>query len=268
MALAALAIAVPATGVQAKDKPIQVMILGTYHMGNPGLDLHNTKVDDVTTPKRQKELEDVAKRLARFKPTKIALEGAPTRDDYTSEKYPAFTPDDLKAKPYEHIQIGYRLAYNLGHKNVYLIDEQSKTINYFPYDAVVSYAEEKGRKSVLDALGANVEATNKKFEEKQSTSTVAELLASVNGPKYVLEDQDFYYGEFKVDGYDKQPAAELNGYWYMRNAKIFSKLVQVAKPGDRIIVLYGAGHGFWLRHFVEHMPGFELVEPNDYLLKK
>jgi hypothetical protein len=26
-----------------KQAPIQIMILGTYHMGNPGLDLHNVK---------------------------------------------------------------------------------------------------------------------------------------------------------------------------------------------------------------------------------
>ncbi len=267
--LAAIAFALAATTVQAKDEPIKVMILGTYHMGNPGLDLHNAKVDDVTVPKRQKELEDVAKRLARFKPTKIAVEGLPTRPDYVSEKYPSFTPEDLKKKPDERIQIGYRLAYNLGHKNIYLIDEQSDTIDYFPYDKVVAYAEEKGRKAELDAMGAEIETQIKAFEAKQSKSTVAELLAETNDPKAMLKDhEDFYYGELKLDGYDKQPSAELNGYWYMRNAKIFSKLVQVAKPGDRIIVLYGAGHGFWLRHFVEHMPGFELVEANDYLKKR
>jgi hypothetical protein len=31
------------------------------------------------------------------------------------------------------------------------------------------------------------------------------------------------------------------------------------------VLLYGAGHGFWLRHFALHMPGVKLVEANAYL---
>lgn len=271
---AAFAIAVlAATGANAKDQDkdetVKVMVLGTYHMGNPGLDLHNAKVDDVTSEKRQKELADVATRLAKFKPTKIALEGMPTRADFVSEKYPAFKPEDLKEKRDERIQIGYRLAYNLGHKNVYLIDEQSDTIDYFPYGAVAAYAEEKGRNADLEAANAEVGAMIKAFEEKQQTMTVAELLADANTAEASIKGHDdFYYGLLKLDGPDKQPAAELNAYWYMRNAKIFAKLMQVAEPGDRIVVLYGSGHNYWLRHFAEHTPGFELVEPNGYLLKR
>ncbi len=33
-----------------QTKPV-VMILGSYHMGNPGLDLNNIKADDVRTRK-------------------------------------------------------------------------------------------------------------------------------------------------------------------------------------------------------------------------
>ena len=52
--------------------PIQVMVLGTYHFDNPGQDLHNMKVDSVLMPAKQAELADVASRLAKFNPTKIA----------------------------------------------------------------------------------------------------------------------------------------------------------------------------------------------------
>ena len=53
------------------------MVLDTYHFGNPSQDLHNMKADNVLTPKKQAEPADAAARLARFKPTKIAVEPLP-----------------------------------------------------------------------------------------------------------------------------------------------------------------------------------------------
>jgi hypothetical protein len=60
----------------ASSAPAQVM-LDTYHFGKPDQDLHNMKPDNVLTPKKQAELADIAARLARFKPTKIAVEPFP-----------------------------------------------------------------------------------------------------------------------------------------------------------------------------------------------
>jgi hypothetical protein len=43
--------------------------------------------------------------------------------------------------------------------------------------------------------------------------------------------------------------------------------VQRAKPGDRVVVFYGSGHAFLLRQCVSEMPGYRLIEANDYLAK-
>ena len=64
---------------------------------------------------------------------------------------------------------------------------------------------------------------------------------------------------------EQQPGAEFNAMWYLRNAKIFAKLMTVAEPGDRILVVYGAGHAYWLRHFASETPGFTNVDPAPYL---
>jgi hypothetical protein len=48
-ARAALAAELPA-------RPVEVMVVGVFHMANPGHDLHNLKVDDVLEPKRQGEI--------------------------------------------------------------------------------------------------------------------------------------------------------------------------------------------------------------------
>ena len=58
---------------QMAQKPT-IMILGSGHLANWGADRINFKMDDVLAPKRQAELQELAEQLARFKPTKIAVE--------------------------------------------------------------------------------------------------------------------------------------------------------------------------------------------------
>jgi hypothetical protein len=77
------------------------MVLDTYHFGNPDQHLHNMKPDNVLTPGKQAELADVAARLARFKPTKIAVEAVSERADLGGGKIQGFTPDALTKDPDE-----------------------------------------------------------------------------------------------------------------------------------------------------------------------
>ena len=44
-------------------------------------------------------------------------------------------------------------------------------------------------------------------------------------------------------------------------------MVEIAAPGDRIVVVYGSGHSFLLRRCVTDLPGWELVEAIDFLPK-
>jgi hypothetical protein len=259
-------LATPVAAAEATPATIQVMVLGSYHMGNPGQDLHNAKVDDVRTPAKQAELADVAARLAKFKPTVIAVEALSDRPDYAVAKFDSFTPELLTKNPDERVQIGFRLAHKLGLKVVYGIDEQSETIDYFPYDKVEAFAKEHGEESRLARLHAKVESMMTELEAAQKNTPVRLLLARMNEPARIMTDNnDFYYGLLGIGDRTTQPGADLNGSWYLRNAKIFAKLTQVAKPGDRVVVLFGAGHAYWLRQLVQNTPGFILVEPNKFL---
>src|SRR3546814_16208482 len=37
--------------------------------------------------------------------------------------------------------------------------------------------------------------------------------------------------------------------WFGRNQRIFNNIVRHTEPGDRVLVIYGAGHGNLLQHF-------------------
>jgi len=250
----------------ASSAPLQVMVLGTYHFGNPGQDLHNMKADNVLTPEKQAELADVAARLARFKPTKIAVEALSERADLTAKKFDGFTPDTLTKDPDERVQIAFRLAQQLGQNSVYGIDEQSDKIDYFPFDKVESYAKAHDKTALLDRLHAQVEQMMKQMEAEQKTTPMRKMLAHMNDPARINADhREFYYALLRLGNATEQPGADLNGAWYLRNAKIFAKLTQIARPAGRVLVVFGSGHAYWLRHFVQNTPGFQLVEPNDYL---
>lgn len=255
-----------ATSSPAETEPVRVLILGTYHFDNPGRDLHNLKADDVRTPEKQAQLADVATRLAGFNPNKIAVEAVSDREDLTTKKFDGFTPETLTKDADERVQIAFRLAHKLGHKSVYGIDEQSDKIDYFPYDKVQDYAKTHGQTATLDALNAEVAMMINKMEADQKTKSVREMLLWQNQPDRIDADhKNFYYAILRLGDSNTQPGADLNGYWYLRNAKIFAKLTQIAKPGDRILVTFGAGHSYWLRHLVRNTPGFALIEANDYL---
>ena len=256
------ALAAPA----ADAPPVEVMILGTYHLANPGRDLHNVKAENVLTPAKQAELEELAEQLARFRPTRIAIEAQADLPNFSSRKFSSLTIDALKQNADERVQIAYRLAQKLKLPGLQAIDEQSETKDYFPWEKVQKFAQAHGRQDLLDDLNARVAAMTRATESAQKTTSLALQLAAINDPARVrAEHADFYYALLALGNETEQPGAELNAGWYERNAKIFAKLTQTVKPGDRVLVVFGAGHNYWLRHFVEHTPGFALVEPAMYL---
>jgi hypothetical protein len=267
-AVVALALPTAALAQAPEPEPVEVMILGTYHFGNPGQDLHNAQVDPVTTPEKQVQLEAVAEGLARFRPTAIAIERiAPDQATMLDARYPAFTPADLLTNPDERTQIAYRLAHRLGLTRVYAVDEQDRDgqPSYFPFEDVQAWVEANGRMDDLGVLHGEVAAMVADLERRQRTEAIGQLLAAFNTPERVAADQGFYTRLMAFGSGDQQPGAVLNGRWYTRNAMIFARLMQVARPGDRIVVVYGAGHAFWLRQMVQTTPGYRLIEPNDYL---
>jgi len=246
--------------------PVQVMVLGTYHMDNPGLDLHNAKSEDVLTPKRQAELAAVAEALAAFKPTVIAVERITPAPAYEDAAYSEFDDSQLASRRDERVQVGYRLARLAGLKTVHGIDEQPGPgePDYFPFERVQDGVQRHGADAALAAMMSRTGKLIADFEGSQANSTVAELLIDANDPR-TLADPSMYYELLAFDAGEDQPGAELLGYWFMRNAKIFAKLMDVVKPGDRVVVLFGGGHKHWLEHLARNTPGFEVVDPVPYL---
>jgi hypothetical protein len=267
--IAAMVLAAGCAGVARAAAPIEVMVLGSYHFGNPGRDLNNIAADSVLTPQRQAELDAVATALLTFKPTRVMVEMQSDAPDFAVAEYPAMTADQMRGEANEIVQIGYRIARRAGLPLVSGIDEQPKAgePDYFPYEAVEAAAKKFGQEPVLAASNADIKPWIREFEARQKVETVAQLLVRSNTPGTAVTSMASYYAMLPIGDADSQPGADLNAMWYLRNAKIFGKLMHVAKPGDRVLVVYGSGHAYWLRHFARETPGYRNVDPLPYLAR-
>src|SRR6267143_6812066 len=108
MTIAGLALlsVLPAVAQQPPAHP-EVLVLGVYHMANPGHDIFNTQADDVLAPKRQQEIAQLIEVLKRFHPTKIAIE-ADVYSQRTGRDYPEYVAGKYTLTRNEIDQIGYR----------------------------------------------------------------------------------------------------------------------------------------------------------------
>lgn len=246
----------------ATPSEVQVMVLGTYHFGNPGQDVVNTKVDDVLSPRRQAELQTLMRQLGRFKPSKVMVERE--ADQFPGQQLPdysAWRSGQSRAVRNEVEQIGYRLADQLGHAAVYGVDANGE----FPFEAMQNFAQQHGQQGLLQAQMDALQARAKAIEERQAHATIGQQLLEFNRPANILRDHQLYSVALRYGQAAEQPGAEIYGQWALRNARICARIVQLSQAGDRILVLYGAGHSYWLRQCVQEQPGWKLVDALPYL---
>jgi hypothetical protein len=239
-------------------QPVEVMVVGVAHLSNPGRDLHDLKIDDVLEPKRQGEIAAVTEALARFKPTKVGVEWP---EDIVAERYKQYLAGTLPPSRNEVVQLGFRLAKTAGSEGVYSLDADGD----FPYDRVKNFAETRGFKDLLDEQNATIQHDVDEQARILAKGSIAAELRYLNDPVRIGDSNGFYRSLLRIGLGSDQPGVDLLTAWYHRNFQICANLLQLAKPGDRVVIFFGAGHALLLRQCVTETPGYKLIEPNAYL---
>lgn len=254
--------------VQSKE-PIKVMLLGTVHLDNPGRDAINPKVPNVLTEQKQQELQAVRNALARFQPNKVALEVEMKHQaafdslyqSFKAGKLDTFSTGDFVSKRSEQYQIGFKLTKELGHKHVYAVDHQLP----MPIGKIMKAAK-KHDPEFLDYF-----KRYKHSDAVQSTDSLLqngsmiELYRSLNTAERVDKYYEPYVRSAAVTSDTAFVGANVTAQYYKRNLRIFANLMKVAKPGDRIFMMFGAGHQPFLRPLLKGSPRVEFVDPMKYL---
>lgn len=232
----------------------EVLVLGVYHMNNPGRDVVNTEADDVLLPKRQAEIEQVIAALEKFRPTKIAVE-ADFNDDRVPKRYAEYVAGQHELTRNETEQLGFRLAAELGHETVYPVDVDGE----FPFPRVVKYAQATGRVTEFDILQEEAGKTAKAQSEYLASHTVLETLLFMNSAERVAEAVSSYFQLAEFGEHWDWAGADLVSDWFRRNMRIYSNVVQlVDSPSERVLVIYGSGHLGWLQYAFDSNPNFRL----------
>ncbi len=259
---------------------VEVMLLGTYHMANPGNDEINVDADDVLEADRQAELRDLTDRLAEWNPDRIAIEWPADWQSGVNSLYEEYRTGkrsydefaEIEAEEFfgveadvgcrnETIQVGFRLADRLDHDRIAAIDEHPSKPDADPFE---ERDLDSARKTKVDL--PNPEALQRESDERLASSSIPEFLAWVNDESNLRQNHDLMFdrGIRSADERFGSPVALT--HWYDRNIRMVHHLWRTMhSDDDRILLLVGSGHVRVLRHLLTEAPMFCPVSPLPHL---
>lgn len=259
----------------------QVMILGTFHFAYPNLDRIKTKDPDkidFSTPERQKEIEELVQQLAKFKPTKIAVEMQTWTQAKNDSLYNEYLKGSFSLPINESYTLGFRLAKLLGLERVYCVDDWGNINEYFDGNNKTVFKPKAEKVSMLNKLEAYSDSLLKIGSEKISEdsgkkdsgpNTLQNILYKINQPEKIKNDHSAYLKGlflFEEEKGDYTGVDWISASWFNRNLRIFRNIQRITdKPGDRILVIYGSGHLYLLTNFLEASSNYTIVPVLDFL---
>jgi hypothetical protein len=249
------------TVLGGKAAGAQVLVVGSYHMSNPGLDAISVRADDVLAPKRQAEIERLAERLAQFRPTKVAVEIPFGRDSTSNSLYRRYLQGTHALDRTEMQQIGFRVARRAGLTRIYGID--------YPLDVnvagVMVWALTHGQPDLAISAQSLTTRLLAEADSMMKNAPAGDIIAALNSPR-ADSAHGIYMAALRVGADTSYPGATMTARWYERNLKIASNVLRlIESPNDRVLVLIGAAHGPILREVFSRVPGVTLIPPGDAL---
>ncbi|MBS0215696.1 MAG: hypothetical protein JSR63_11380 [Proteobacteria bacterium] len=270
--LAMVAVLAFAGTAQAKDEapastPVaDVLFLGSYHMANHNRDVFNTKSDDVTQPKRQQEIAEIARLVERYKPTKIMVEINTEKQDRIDQEFRESCAGKRPLSRDEVEQLGYRIACDMKLPGVIAVDwndlgpiKDEDSVDYLK--AVERNGQQQIRAEDMRIGSANAAADQAVLDH----GTIGDMLRRLNSREWLTNNARAY---FHIGMYGSQ-ADPVGANWIMlwqgRNLYIFNNIVRHTSPGDRVLVIYGAGHGNELRRYANDSGMYRVQDTEQWL---
>jgi len=233
----------------------QVLVIGMYHMSNPGLDAVNVTADDVLAPKRQQEIEQLVAKIGAFRPTKVAVEIRYGRDSISNAFYQRYLTGSHTLDRTEMQQVGFRVAKAAGLRRIHGID-YDLDVNLA---SVMVWALTHGQPELAGAAQSLSSRLLTEADSMMKHASVSEIVAALNSPR-ADSAHGIYLAALRVGADTSYPGATAAARWYERNLMIVSNILRVIdSSSDRVLVLIGAAHAPILRELLERVPGIRVA---------
>lgn len=227
----------------------KVMILGTFHLADEtGLD----------SEKRQAEINEVVAKLAQFRPTKIALEMVPEEGEVCQDQYSRYQQGTYELEMNEYYQLGFRLANQLGHSQLYPVDWMGEADR--EYGEVDAWAREHQPELLEEML------KDLSFPALTPEKGLLSYYQELNEPVFLRQVDAYYLNVARIGTISNNVGIDWLSWWYKRNLIQFANLTRLAdSPDERILFIVGASHVRIVENFLRESGSVEVVWALDYL---
>ena len=242
------------------NNPVQVLNMGTFHMGYTS-DLRSTEFDE-KNKENVRQIHEIAKAIAEFKPTVILVEYLPKYQDVIEANYQAYLKDpEMKFEnPTEVELLAYEVGRLSGTKKIYGIDYKEG------YNYSIGYHLKNGKDTVT-YINYMKMFDNLEKENPKDKMTFLEKLKFYNNPLYLDMLMNLNADILThVSTKGKYQGADEAAKFYHRNLVMYSNMNQVElTKDDRVFILMGATHTAFFNMWLERSPKYQLVNIFDYL---
>ena len=249
----------------------QAMILGSFHFnrGTDGSDVVSKNHIDIKTEENQKQIEQIAERIAtQFKPTIIAVEWMPRVQPQMDSLYTAYQNNTWKLGKNESFQLGFRIAKKLNLATVYCIDNrppQPESINEI--DDIEEYAKSLNQEKVWHEYDEDNSRYTAYMDSLKARLDLKTMLSCLNSRENAQRSKELWLtGIVNLGHGDTYLGADFTGNWYRRNTRIFVNARNLCKSkNERILIIYGNAHKWVLDELFDASPEFQLYQPDEFL---
>jgi len=259
--------------VKAQKEEKQVLLIGTFHFNNPGLDVAQTETFDILKSESQIELEKIAKAIKDFGPDKIFVEWPYNEAEELDSIYNVysvreFSKDTSRSDFYrknEIFQLAFRAAKKLDHPRVYPMDYNGTS---FPYDSLMKTIEKNNQTSLKKEIDEKVAQFESEFNDQLNNGwSLTQIILDNNSKESRMSNISFYTDlSSRVGKVDEFVGAYLTSEWYRRNIYMWSVIQKMTENSDeKIMVLVGAGHAAIFDQIISYTPNWQITELIDIL---
>ena len=276
--LLSLALLGPAAVATAQPKPaapakIKVYLVGTFHFSGSGSDVHKGTTTDMSTPEKQRELDELVGKLQKTHADKVFIEFKLKEQPSVDSTYALYRQGRLKPDNSEVYQLAYRLAHKLNRPRVYCTD----AAGVFDYPAAQAYAKQHGQEQILneafvttpqDSVGRRITArtgprqTPTDLMMAPDKTLLARFIRQNTEAAERAQMDAYLLDGARIGGGDNYAGADLTGEFFKRNVRIYTNLLrQVDVQHDKAIVLViGQGHVAFLKSILKYNSLFEVAD--------